>query len=162
MLTVCFKAYSRVELRLELQHLSQLTPQSPGCQYVTGSPSFLCLQLVARTCRKWHCAINILTWCVQQAIYRIAGNFRGRKLSRIGEKYDFHGENFRGLLAFAAPKDATPQISRRKLLRIATKPQNLRSFLLRKCSAIRYLPGPSPCHVQEELIRADEGLGIET
>ena len=38
--------------------------------------------------------------------YRIAGNFRGRKLSRIG---DFRGENYRGLLVFAgAPKDATP------------------------------------------------------
>ena len=40
--------------------------------------------------------------------YRIAGNFRGRKLSWIGEKYDFRGENFHGLLACAAPKDATP------------------------------------------------------
>ena len=41
------------------------------------------------------------------AIYRIAGNFRGRKLSQIGEKYNFRGENFRGYLTFAAPKDAT-------------------------------------------------------
>ena len=40
--------------------------------------------------------------------YRIAENFRGRKLSRIGEKYDFRGENFHGLLASAVPKDATP------------------------------------------------------
>ena len=38
----------------------------------------------------------------------IAENFRGRKLSWIGEKYDFRRENIRGLLAFAAPKDATP------------------------------------------------------
>ena len=30
------------------------------------------------------------------------------KLLRIGEKYDFCGENFRRLLAFAVPKDATP------------------------------------------------------
>ena len=37
-------------------------------------------------------------------LYRIAENFRGRKLSRIG---DFHGENVRGLLASAAPTDAT-------------------------------------------------------
>ena len=36
--------------------------------------------------------------------YSIAGNFQGRKLSRIG---DFCGENFRGLLACAAPKDTT-------------------------------------------------------
>ena len=60
--------------------------------------------------------------------YRIAGNFRERKLLRIGEKYDFHGENVRGLLAFAAPKDATPQISWRKLSCIATKPRNSQKF----------------------------------
>ena len=41
-------------------------------------------------------------------VYRIAENFRGRKLSRISEKYDFRGENFCGLLVSAAPKDATP------------------------------------------------------
>ena len=36
--------------------------------------------------------------------YCITGNFWGRKLLQIG---DFCGENFHGLLAFAAPKDAT-------------------------------------------------------
>ena len=46
------------------------------------------------------------------------------KLSQIGEKYDFRGENFRRLPAFAAPKDATPQISQKKLSLIATKPRN--------------------------------------
>ena len=35
------------------------------------------------------------------------GNFWGRKLLWIGEKYDFHGEIFRRLHAFAVPKDAT-------------------------------------------------------
>ena len=30
------------------------------------------------------------------------------KLSRIGKKYDFRRENFRGLLAFTMPKDTTP------------------------------------------------------
>ena len=39
--------------------------------------------------------------------YYIAGNFRERKLSQFGEKYDFRGENFHGLLAFAASKDTT-------------------------------------------------------
>ena len=39
---------------------------------------------------------------------RIAGNFGGRKLSRIGEKYDFRGKNFCRLLTFAAPKDTMP------------------------------------------------------
>ena len=41
-----------------------------------------------------------------------SGNFCGRKLSRIGEKYIFRGENFRRLLAFAAPTNAMPQIHR--------------------------------------------------
>jgi len=59
-----------------------------------------------------------------EALYRRAENFRGRKLSRISEKYDFRRENFRGLLGFAAPKDATLQILRRKLSRIATKLRN--------------------------------------
>ena len=67
-------------------------------------------------------------------IYRIAGNFRGRKLSQIGEKYDFHGENFRGLLAFAALKVPHPQILRRKLSRIATKLRNSRKFSPSKVS----------------------------
>ena len=61
-------------------------------------------------------------------VYRIAGNFRGRKLSQIGEKYDFCRENFRGLLAFAVPKDAMPQISRTKLSRKATKPRDSHKF----------------------------------
>ena len=55
-------------------------------------------------------------------------NFQGRKFSRIGEKDDFRWENFRGLLAFVAPKDAVPQILQRKLSSIATKPQNSQKF----------------------------------
>ena len=39
------------------------------------------------------------------SIYCKVGNFRGRKLSQIG---DFQAENFRGLLAFAMQKDTTP------------------------------------------------------
>ena len=38
----------------------------------------------------------------------MAGNFRGRKLSQIGKKYDFCGENFHRLLACAVLKDPTP------------------------------------------------------
>ena len=40
--------------------------------------------------------------------YRIAGNFRGRKLSQIGEKDNFWGEKFHKLLACATQKDTTP------------------------------------------------------
>ena len=47
-------------------------------------------------------------FCTGIKTYRIAGNFRGRKLSRIGEKSNFRRENFCGLLAFATPKNATP------------------------------------------------------
>ena len=65
---------------------------------------------------------------------RIAGNFRERKLLRIGEKYDFRGENFRRLLTFAAPKVPHPQILRRKLSRIATKLRNSRKFSPSKVS----------------------------
>ena len=35
-------------------------------------------------------------------VYRIAGNFRGRKLSRIGRKGAFHGENFHRILKLVA------------------------------------------------------------
>ena len=52
-----------------------------------------------------------------------SGKLLREKTSWIGEKYDFRKENVRGLITFAAPKDATPppQILRRKLSRIATK-----------------------------------------
>ena len=32
--------------------------------------------------------------CSKCTVVLIAGNFQGRKLSQIGEKYDFRGENF--------------------------------------------------------------------
>ena len=41
--------------------------------------------------------------CIAVSVYCIAETFEGKKLSQIGEKYDFHGENFRGLLTFAMP-----------------------------------------------------------
>ena len=53
---------------------------------------------------------------------RLAGNFQGRKLSRIGDKYDFREEIFRRLLAFGLQRMPDPQISQRKLSQIATKP----------------------------------------
>ena len=36
--------------------------------------------------------------CTSLPLYRIAGNFRGRKLSRVGRKGAFCGENIRGML----------------------------------------------------------------
>ena len=51
---------------------------------------------------------------------------------QIGEKYDICRENFHGLVAFAAPKDSTPQNLWRKLSQIATfaKVFSLESFPL--------------------------------
>ena len=57
-----------------------------------------------------------------------SGNFLGRKLSQIDEKYDFRRENSCGLLAFTAPRMLRPQISQRKLSQMATKPRNLRKL----------------------------------
>ena len=50
--------------------------------------------------------------------YRIAGNFRGRKLSRIGEKDDFRGEIFRGLLPFSSPTDAMPNFAEKSFAKL--------------------------------------------
>ena len=57
---------------------------------------------------------------VLQLLYRIAGNFRGRKLSRIGEKYDCSL-----LLCQRTPH---PPILWRKLSQITTKPRNSQKF----------------------------------
>ena len=62
----------------------------------------LCEGLVPRLVCTWNRNI------IFTHTYHIAGNFQGRKLPRIGEKYDFRGENFRRLLACAVLKDATP------------------------------------------------------
>ena len=57
--------------------------------------------------------------------YHVAGNFRERKRSWIGEKYNFRKDNFCGLLTFAAPKDTTlPNF----MEKTSTKPQNSRKF----------------------------------
>ena len=39
----------------------------------------------------------------------IVENFQGRKPSQIGEKDNFREENFRGMLAIAAPKKTMPE-----------------------------------------------------
>ena len=60
--------------------------------------------------------------------YYIAGNFRERKLSQFGEKNDFRGENFHGLLAFAASKDTTLPNCEEKTFTNSHKLQNSRKF----------------------------------
>ena len=63
---------------------------------------------------------------------------------RIGGKDDFRGKNFSGLLACAAPRTPHPQISRRKLLLIATKPQNSRKFSPSKVSCYTVITPLNP------------------
>ena len=57
--------------------------------------------------------------------YRIAGNFRGRQLSRINGKKIFAGKTF-AHFSLLTPKDAVPPNFTKK--QIATKPRNLQKF----------------------------------
>ena len=59
------------------------------------------------------------------------------KLSRIGERSDFRGEDFRGLLAFAAPKNATPPNLAYKTCEWLQNSEIHKSFLLRKFPTVR-------------------------
>ena len=68
----------------------------------------------------------------------IAGNFRGRKLSRIGQKYDFCGENFRGLLACAVPKDATPTKTAKFVKVFSLESYPLKGVVKLSCVALSY------------------------
>ena len=83
--------------------------------------------------------INFIEWHSLSGC-RIVGNFQGRKLLRISNKYDFRGENFHGLLAFAMLKDTTPQISQRKLSQLATKGPNSRKFSPSNVSCCTVVP----------------------
>ena len=58
---------------------------------------------------------------------------------RIGEKYDFHRENFCELLAFAMSKDTTPPNFVEKVSLIATKPGNSQNFSPLKVSCYMVL-----------------------
>ena len=75
--------------------------------------------------------LTCLRTCTELCItYRIAETFRGRKLSQIGEKYDFRGENLCGLLASAAPKDITSPNFTEKTF--ANRHKTVKSFLPQK------------------------------
>ena len=79
--------------------------------------------------------------CRQLGGYRIAVNFRGRKLSQIGEKYMIFAEKtFTNCSLLPRQRTPRPQISRRKLLQLATKLRNSRTFSLSKVSHYTILP----------------------
>ena len=56
--------------------------------------SYMCVPLIKKPC----------IHSVQNDVILL--HRKGRKLSQIGEKYDFRRENYRRLLALTAPKDA--------------------------------------------------------
>ena len=97
-----------------------------------------CVQILLNLCS---CRSNELSVGVNpENGYRIAGNFRGRKLSRIGEKYNFRGENFRGLLAFTMPKDTTlPNFTEKTFANNHKTAKFCESFHPQKFPAIRYI-----------------------
>ena len=76
--------------------------------------------------------------------YRLAGNFRGRKLSQIGEKYDFYRENFCGLLTCAVPKDATPPNFTEETFANSHKSFSLKSFPLYDISLVQSVTSSLP------------------
>ena len=77
-------------------------------------------------------------------MYRIAGSFRGRKLSQIDEKYDFYRENFCGLLTCAVPKDATPPNFAEKTFANSHKSFSLKSFPLYGISLVQSVTSSLP------------------
>ena len=80
------------------------------------------LKLLAETQSSW----TVASGRIHELPY--SGKLSREKTFANWWKYDFCRENFRRLLAFALPKDTTPQISRKKLSRIATKLRNSRKF----------------------------------
>ena len=89
---------------------------------------------------KKNCQAMAVFFCTGIKTYHIAGNFRGRKLSQIDEKSNFRRKNFRGLLTFATPKNATPLKFRKKTFANWWKIQ----FSQRKLSWIAHF-----CHAKE-------------
>ena len=92
--------------KASLQHrlvISMLYNITWYCTCVIGHALRLCNILATTMHFNW----NQYIWTVSFR-YHMAGNFRGRKLSQIGKKYDFCGENFHRLLACAVLKDPTP------------------------------------------------------
>ena len=59
-------------------------------------------EIYAGKVRQFECPLSSNILNVKCDAYRIAGNFRGRKLSRIGRKGAFRGENFCGMLKLVA------------------------------------------------------------
>ena len=103
------------------------------------TPSCMHIYKFVAICRatKYSIIYICVTFC-------IAGNFRRRKLSQIGRKGAFRGENFRGIWTDCIDGCGILKIWWRKLLQVAVKLRNLWRFSPSKVS--RYmLPSQRAC-----------------
>ena len=75
--------------------------------------------------------------CACVVMYRIVGNFRGRKLSWIGKKWPFCGENLRGMLKSIIGWYGHTQLLWRKLSLVVPKPRN--SWMFSPSEILRYM-----------------------
>ena len=75
-----------------------------------------------------HVCSGLYLSTVLQLLYRIAENFQGRKLLRIGENTIFAEKTFADCSLLLCQRIPCPPILWRKLSRIAKKPQNSRKF----------------------------------
>ena len=86
-------------------HLKRAGCQVPGQTHTTHLPQMNTFSDIRKTMiYVVTCTYNVLCYCINahiflHIIYRITETFRGRKLSQIGGKMGFNGENFCGLLA---------------------------------------------------------------
>ena len=104
--------------------------------FLGGQKSWPWSQLWTRRLWEWLPSTLVVHWSSLITTYDIAGNLRGRKLSRIGKKWPFRRENFRRLLKPINRLVWYAQISWRKLLRLAPKPRN--SWMFSPLKVLRY------------------------
>ena len=95
--------YTKIVLHraMLLPHCTYRLRAGDSCSHDSGVPSGGVVENGVSYCLTWK------LWLPEQAQSILHVPYSG-KLSQIGEKYNFRRENFRGLLAFATPKDATP------------------------------------------------------
>ena len=113
--------FGRKSFELSVNYTTRLTQHNllPVCTHNDNIPIYYvcCAGIEHNTVE-----LSILNFLNCIFLNHVAGNFRGRKLQRIGEMYSFHRENFRKLVNadcsfLLCQRTPCPQLSR-----IATKP----------------------------------------
>ena len=131
---------------IHIDHKENNQPESWLSNLVTGLGSCICgpgsgqkrILFINLMSSGVYCFLCSSTWSLQifsitplqknSTEYRIAGNFRGRKLSRIGGEQEIHEETFVECLAPPIRCECGYRFSRRKLSWVDTKPRNLQKF----------------------------------